>query len=75
MFYDVKWHPKGPPPARNLPRDETESGIRKSSWCNGAPPCLLHLSGAPAVNLSRVSVVLVVQRLISRVVRAPVVLR
>ena len=39
--------------ARNLPEEKTESGVRNSSWCNGAPPCLLRLSGGPTVNLSR----------------------
>jgi len=45
--------PKPPPQARNLPREKTESGVRNSSCCNGAPPCLLRLSGGPTVNLSR----------------------
>ena len=38
-----------PPQAQNLPREKTESGLRKSSGCNVAPPALLRFRIGPAV--------------------------
>ena len=42
-----------PRQAQNLPREKTESGVRKSCWCIGWPPRLPRLSGGPTVNLAR----------------------
>ena len=41
------------PAFRHLPREKTESGVWKSSWCNGWPPRLPRLSGGSTVNLAR----------------------
>ena len=48
---------KAPRQARNLPREKTESGVRKNSWCNRVPRCVLRLSGGSTVKLSRFFVV------------------
>ena len=42
-----------PRQAQNLPREKTESGVRKSCWCIGWPPRLPRLSGGSTVNLAR----------------------
>ena len=51
----------------NLPREKTESGVSKSSWCNGAPPALMRFVWWSRGKSLAFSGILIVLRCISSV--------